>query len=193
MHSLPRIATDSRATDGSWDENVELAAVSSAHSLPRKSFLVNILLHRPRSGLGSAWPDSSTKKHGGVFYPWQIVKLPAQCPPRGCVWIAPALDLSRSARGGAVSPAAPPLPPFRPFPDSGQAGEALDQSFLIKPVSLALFGCLFPSSLPSPSPSPHQPFQGLWPFPSFFTSTPQPSRVSCLALPRLASPTTPAL
>jgi len=187
--AFPRIATDSSVP--SWDDGVELAAVSS-HPLcrenPSSTFSASPIAHRPSAGLGIVCPDSSTKRHGGVCYPCQIVltlvKLPAQCPPpttpHGCAWIAPALDSSRSVRGG--SPAAPPLSPFL---DSGQAGEALDQSFLIKSVSLALFGCLFPSSLPSPSPSPHQPSQGLRPFPSF---SPRRPAVSSFLPRRLALP-----
>lgn len=119
---------------------MDLAAVSSRLAekiLPRQ--------HSPRLAqelvLALPVPIRQQREHGGVFYPWQIVKLPAQCPPRGCAWIASCSGFVPLGQGGAVSPAAPPLPPpFRPFPDSGQAGEALDQAFLIKSVSLALFG-----------------------------------------------------
>lgn len=194
-HSLPRIATDSSVAKLGRKRGSGCGQLTACRENPSSSTFSS---PRPRAdrGLGPACPDSSTKRHGGVFYPWQIVKLPAQCPPRGCAWIASCPGFVPLGQGGqSVQPPLPSLPPpFRPFPDSGQAGEALDQAFLIKSVSLALFGVsvslvstltliLTSSTLP----------KGLWPFPSFFTSTPQPSRVSCLALPRLASPTTPAL
>lgn len=163
---------------------MDLAAVSSRLAekiLPRQ--------HSPRLAqelvvvLALPVPIRQQRSTVGCFTPGRSSSFPPTtrvCLDRILPWICPARS------GGAVSPAAPPLPPpFRPFPDSGQAGEALDQAFLIKSVSLALFGCLFPSSLPSPSSSPHQPFPRSLAV-SFLFHLDAPAVSSFL--PRLASP-----
>lgn len=139
-HSLPRIASDSSVAKLGRKRGSGCGQLTACRENPSSS---TVSSPRPRAGrgLGTACPDSSTKKHGGVFYPWQIVKLPAQCPPRGCAWIASCPGFVPLGQGGqSVQPPLPSPPPFRRFPDSGQAGEALDQAFLIKSVSLALFG-----------------------------------------------------
>lgn len=121
---------------------MDLAAVSSRLAekiLPRQ--------HSPRLAqelvvvLALPVPIRQQRSTVGCFTPGRSSSFPPSAHHAGVPGSHPALDLSRSVKGGqSVQPPLPSPPPFRPFPDSGQAGEALDQAFLIKSVSLALFG-----------------------------------------------------
>lgn len=137
-HSLPRIATDSSVAKLGRKRGSGCGQLTACRENPSSSTFSS---PRPRAGLGTACPDSSTKRARWGVLPLadrqasRPVPTTRVCLDRILPWICPARS------GGAVSPAAPPLPPpLSRLPDSGQAGEALDQAFLIKSVSLALFG-----------------------------------------------------